>query len=661
MDECFEEDALAIAENEQKDKAKKKAEEGEESTRYIDKIDVDNPLKEKPDEVSDESSLTIQAPKDHKILSSEGRRTVPVSLGNFKKIYQHYCYENSLQPTINTAELRENIINHYTKKDFFGKYQTNHVKIPVFDVARVIHRKWKPDFVSKVFLGAYSSDGLTPADRALRLKHEEAIRGTRWEEEEVSIDPRFEHLGLLPIGNLMSTRHERRTQAMCLWRFFMFDCTAKSTSDEDYITWTDPGHNLSLGDPRDDLTMEVGLKEWLQSNGIYYKLEEAEKQHAKLTNPQGSEKQDFKLFDSREYREDVKAELDTRNSKLEFKEVKVWKIMGTELITSRDPEKSSKLPPCSFFFWKPLDVFIHYCLWAGIPLMIVIRLLEMQFLYAKTMAPLYDNEPLMWYHPLKSGMDSWNFNQDDGIFNLWGKEVVHFFHGFVIALGCYFVFVFVRLLRHYMEVGSVKSFTVNWTKVVSKTGGYIMRACAFAFLVYVFLVIVWSVMAAVLSPSDYLVYGVAVGTGVVVVLVAAASLQSLVSTFIDAMTGGLRKKMAEVLDAAMKEKERKNSTRVRNHKPMAHGEFTPEALFDALNVREDGILTKEDFEKFFKDLELKIDEGRIEILMAICDQNDDEVVDRKVCMQICLLVVLQSLKVSICRNSQMRGTTLKSC
>ena len=117
--------------------------------------------------------------------------------------------------------------------------------------------------------------------------------------------------------------------------------------------------------------------------------------------------------------------------------------------------------------------------------------------------------------------------------------------------------------------------------------------------------------------------------------------------FTDALRGGLREKMLEVLDAAMKEKERKIVTRVRKNKPMtslADGEFTPEALFDVLNVREDGKLTKEDFEKFFRDLDLKIDESRLEILMAICDQNDDNLIDAKVCMQIYLLVVLQSFK-----------------
>ena len=633
MDECFEPDSLAKKAAEVQDKKEAKARDKAEAEAQDDAERKRDEEDQAPYEPSEESAMTIQKEK-----TATQKETMPVSLSQFKKIYQHWCYENSLHYTQDTIRIKAAIIQHYARKDFFGKDQTNYVKIIPKDVTRITHLKWKPGFVSRVFLAAYSCDedevesGKKVKGEALRRRnsiqeHEDAISKTKWDR---SLKPlirdqrRFEILPLLPLETQRTNQqYGRKFNVNCLWRMFVFECIDESESDQDYVTWRDPGHNLSQGDARDNLTMEIGLQEWLKIKGCAHKFEDK--------------------FDDKAYKAAVIDEFgwgpNLDGARNQVQQICIRKIQGTELII--DKRSKAQTPNCSFYFWNFLDVAIHQAVCVAVPALLLIRLLQMQFLYSRTLASVNGAEPLMWYDGLHHGVST-------EMFSLYGKHVIPLFYVTLLALICYLAFIFLRMLRHYCDHGeNTKACGFRWGKLISLLGGYLLGVFSFAFTSYILLVLAWSLMAAILSPSEYLVYGVAVAVGVLVIAFAFSALKSTVATFIDALKHGLRQKVQKQLDMAVKERAVSNAERVRTNKPISDtetGEFSPEHLFAALNVKEDGKLTKEDFRKFFDDLDMKLDDKRLDTLIAIVDENNDNLIDSEVCTT-CLRVMLQPFMV----------------
>ena len=273
----------------------------------------------------------------------------------------------------------------------------------------------------------------------------------------------------------------------CLWREFIRETTVQVDNPHDYITWKDPGHNLSLGHVGDDLTFKVGMGVWLEYKRLgrlASKFEWDPKSRQEVANEFG--------FDVRE--------------------VVIRKLDG---ILLKRKYSAAQVPNITFFCWNMIDVLSHVLILWSIPIFLIIRANQMQYTWAQTIAPITGGEPFYWYHLFKHGNNPFSF--DD-------KRILPLVFVVAWTVSIYFVLISLRMLFHYLEFSSIGFSSMiiryvfcNFLKafgMCSRYGSTFKRsesvcATAIAFFGYLALACVWVVLAAVISPEDYMVYGVA--------------------------------------------------------------------------------------------------------------------------------------------------------
>merc|ERR1712195_454942 len=186
-----------------------------------------------------------------------------------------------------------------------------------------------------------------------------------------------------------------------------------------------------------------------------------------------------------------------------------------------------------------------------------------------------------------TGMDAWH-----------GKFVLPAVRIIVIEVLCYLGCAVFRMVFHYCEFpnGIVKN-------MVNYSFQFVLYFQTWVMLVYIMLVFVWAVLAAVLSPKDYLVYGVAMGVGGVVVAIVYKELTKAVKTFQSLMGCALQNAMkvavmkAAQLQAQERMKERPEGSAMQEPSKSGvadvndDGDFDANDLFHLLNKDDDDVLS----------------------------------------------------------------------
>jgi len=194
----------------------------------------------------------------------------------------------------------------------------------------------------------------------------------------------------------------------------------------------------------------------------------------------------------------------------------------------------------------------------------------------------------------------------------------------------------IRMIIHYCEIPE------------SACGGYfgpifrvlfsfVLQFQVMLFGLYVFLIFTWSLLAAVLNPEVYLVYGVAVTVIVVVITMTYNQLMLACSGFKSLISVQLDKQMKQAMDAAVAEQARKAG--VFDHGDAMDSDINGDGIFDArdlfhmLNRNEDGtmddVLTIDEFRELFVALNIDISEEKQDKLLALCDIDCSETIDEE--------------------------------
>jgi len=202
----------------------------------------------------------------------------------------------------------------------------------------------------------------------------------------------------------------------------------------------------------------------------------------------------------------------------------------------------------------------------------------------------------------------------------------------------------VRLLMHYLgtpRAGFWKAIKQFYALVV---GVHLMTTCA-----YFGIISCWFVLAAVLDPSRFLPYGMAVVVVVVVALTVSSELlaaaDKLKAKLFAAFQKGLQLKLKlamDKLEQELWEKLQSDATALASNQedadhdaeqaalfqPLAkpevvdkEKEITPADIFMALDTDGSGQLTMDQFKRLFDLLELDITDGQKEQLFAFCDSD----------------------------------------
>ena len=348
---------------------------------------------------------------------------------------------------------------------------------------------------------------------------------------------------------------------------FVADCCEITGNENDYILWEAPGHGIVLGRSSDDVPFKMAYTAWLSAHSL---------SHEKCTLPE-------RMDAVYELGLETRCKILRRIDGLSFK---------TQMSTA-----DMKMP-LSWWIWEAFDVMLHLSVLFVIPLLLLVRAMQCQYSYSTTFAAIDDGPgPLMWYDILSNGlanMDSWH-----------GKFVLPAVKYIVIEVIAYLCCAVTRMVFHYLELktGSTKGILT----VVNYAFLFVLYFQTWVMLVYIMLVLVWAVLAAVLSPKDYLVYGVAMGVGGVVVAMTYKELTKAVKTFQSLMGCALQNAMkvavmkAAQLQAQERMKERPEGSAMQEPSKSGvadvndDGDFDANDLFHLLNKDDDDVLSIDEF------------------------------------------------------------------
>lgn len=271
-----------------------------------------------------------------------------------------------------------------------------------------------------------------------------------------------------------------------------------------------------------------------------------------------------------------------------------------------------------------VDVTLHLSILFAIPGILLIRALQCQYNYSQTFAALDSNAPLMWYDILSRGTQG--MHMVDG---WYGKYVLPAVKVLVMEVICYLCFAVVRMACHYIEPpnGTFKR-VVNWVFAI------VLYFQTWLMLVYVMLVCVWATLAAVLSPKEYLVYGVAIGVGVVVITLTYKQLSKAVATFHSLISFALQDAMKVAIDKAAQHQAKKGVAMQDADKSgiadmNEDGKFDARDLFHLLNKDDDDVLSIDEFKNLFTELDIEMSDEKQDMLLAICDIDGSGTIDEE--------------------------------
>jgi len=381
-----------------------------------------------------------------------------------------------------------------------------------------------------------------------------------------------------------------------VWKnHFIRSCCEITGCENDYILWKPSGHGLVLGRSSDDVPFKMAYSAWLAAHSL-----DAEK----CNLPRRSEVvHDLGL----EARSKVLCRIDGLSFKTEF-------------------NTSSVTMPLRWWVWEAFDVLLSFSVLFAIPMLLIIRAIQCQYSYSMTFAAITDGDamPLMWYDILAeglTGMDAWH-----------GKFVLPAVRIIVIEVLCYLGCAVFRMVFHYCEFpnGIVKN-------MVNYSFQFVLYFQTWVMLVYIMLVMVWAVLAAVLSPKDYLVYGVAIGVGGVVVAATYKELTKATATFQSLMVFALQDAMKTAVNkaahhqaqsriegSAMQDADKSDIADTNDD-----GEFNARDLFHLLNKDDDDVLSVDEFKNLFTELDIEMSEERQDMLLAICDIDGSGEIDQE--------------------------------
>jgi len=276
---------------------------------------------------------------------------------------------------------------------------------------------------------------------------------------------------------------------------------------------------------------------------------------------------------------------------------------------------TSKANGCMWYLWLMLDVVLHFSVLIAPSVFLISRALQMQYNYSVTMAPLTDNHlPLMWYNVLEG----------PELKACMGKYVLPSATIIVLESLGYLGLALLRMLIHYCELPE-HGYSGCFMLCVRWLFSWFIQFQLWVFITYVFLVMTWAILAAVLNPQEYLVVGVAVAVGVIIVAItfkqllqAAAQFKSLVS---EAFSRNCAASIHQSLSSV-------------GHGDLSSGaetarEFDARELFSMLNTDGDDVLSIEEFKGLFTTLNIDISEEKQDKLLALCDIDCSDTIDEE--------------------------------
>lgn len=368
-----------------------------------------------------------------------------------------------------------------------------------------------------------------------------------------------------------------------------FEKIGKLTAENkrNYIVYRPAAHGLVLGHIRDDLTMQDSYTLWCAKHDI------------------PEEFCQLPLYT------DV-----AREFSLGYMLRQIKRIDGL-YVKVQFGENASM--PIGWYGWMAVDTMVHFICLFTVPMIIAIRAVQMQYMYSLTMAPLFSQEPLMWYHVLEGGPDGVN-----NMLGWWGKYVLPTVKVIVIQTLAYLVLATLRMFIHFAEIANPT--IIKFVEVPVK---YIFAAVlvfqTWLSAMYIVLVLTWALLAAVLSPQDYLVYGVAVAVGGAVIAATHQHLTTAAESFSKLMSQSINDEMNKAVAAAATAQAEKRGEIVDAEQVAAtddeEHEFDARDLFHLLNDDEDATLDLNEFKALFELLDIAISDDKQDLLFALCDDD----------------------------------------
>jgi len=135
----------------------------------------------------------------------------------------------------------------------------------------------------------------------------------------------------------------------------------------------------------------------------------------------------------------------------------------------------------------------------------------------------------------------------------------------------------------------------------------------------------------VLSPEEYLVYGVAVAVGGAVVAATYTHLGKAATTFRKLLSLGVTSQMNQAVAAAAIQQAEQRGEIIGEPVKAADDEekFDARDLFNLLNQDEDNTLSIAEFKGLFDLLDINLSEEKQNLLVAICDDDCSQTIDQE--------------------------------
>jgi len=280
--------------------------------------------------------------------------------------------------------------------------------------------------------------------------------------------------------------------------------------------------------------------------------------------------------------------------------------------------------PWKWYLMELLTVLAHVGIMLAPPAVCVPVALEAQQTYALTTAAP-GTDPLMWHHVLRSVPD------------LSGKHVALSAGIILWVNAAYVAATLLRISAHYLEL-DIRG-RLAWA--IRKGFAWVLMAYLCLVIGYCALVAIWFSLAAVIDPSRFLPYGVAVVVVVAVSIVLWKSMRKAAEGLRQAVRRSFQRQLdlsfsssglkglPPPVGSVRKRPGKAPGTEKDEEQQEAREGVRPEDIFDALNTNEDETLSLGEFQELFRRVDLPLGERRRQRLFAYCDLDCTETVTRE--------------------------------